>query len=478
MNIFISHSSVNAGLAQKLCKDIEDEGHKCFIAPRDIRLGHEYASEIVIGIDSSDVMVLLLSKEANESPHILREVERAVSKSIPIILYKLEEVELSKSMEYFLMTHQWINASEAGFAEIVKSINELAGIKTADNKVENVKADTTTKNKKKNILPIVVGGSALVISVAIIVGSFIVKSGNAGSEKEDKEGTSISSQQSDELDTNISSNNENVVTKVKVGDEVVFGRYNNADIVWYVLKTSDDGKEAVLISKDILTMKGFNASKEKTCGKYNGESQSFSDSPAKTDMKIQAHAYGENSWEISTIRTWLNSSEKNVIYTDIIPESRRFTDGVNGYDKEPGFLYGFTEEERNIIIEQTIKTEGNMFSDKEIIETQDKVFLLSLDELEWFEGTGISIYAKPTTEAIAQDKSVTYTGTMREGYETDTLLWRLRTPVEDSPSKCYMVSIDSASAITDGSFYVSADGFGIRPAVTVDLTTDILKKVK
>lgn len=59
-------------------------------------------------------MVLLLSKEANDSPHVLREVERAVSKNIPIIIYKLEEVTLSKSLEYFIMMHQWID-TERGF---------------------------------------------------------------------------------------------------------------------------------------------------------------------------------------------------------------------------------------------------------------------------------------------------------------------------------------------------------------------------
>jgi len=466
LNIFISHSSVNAGLAQKLCKDIEDAGHKCFIAPRDIRLGHEYASEIVIGIDNSDVMVLLLSKEANASPHILREVERAVSKSIPIILYKLEEVELSKSMEYFLMTHQWINASEAGFAEIVKSINELDGKNNKDDKPESTPVAEPQNKVFKSILPMVIGVSALVISIAIIVGSFIVKSGN----KHNSESTMIEHNEDSSSEDNMEASiDSQTIKNAKLGEEVVFGRYNNADIVWYVIKISEDGKEAVLLSKDILTMKGFNPSKEKW-GLYNGENQVFSDALAHTDMKVQAYAYGENSWETSTIRKWLNSSEKKVEYTDFIPESKRFADGMNGYDVEPGFLYNFTEEERNLIIEKTILTEGNMLSDKEIIETNDKVFLLSVDEVEWLKDAGISIFAKPTEEAIKQDETYMYSKTIKEGYETDTLLWRLRTPVNDSPSKCYMVSIDSASEPIDGSFYVGAEGFGIRPAITVDLT--------
>ena len=68
----------------------------------------------------------MLSKESNTSPHVLREVERAVSKNIPIIVYKIENVQLSKSLEYFLMTHQWMDASdEKDFERIWESVDSL-----------------------------------------------------------------------------------------------------------------------------------------------------------------------------------------------------------------------------------------------------------------------------------------------------------------------------------------------------------------
>lgn len=67
--------------------------------------------------------MLLMSNSANQSPHVLREVERAVSKSVPILVYKLEEVEPTKSMEYFLMTHQWVNAKQKGdYSEIMNFV--------------------------------------------------------------------------------------------------------------------------------------------------------------------------------------------------------------------------------------------------------------------------------------------------------------------------------------------------------------------
>lgn len=126
MQIFLSHSSKNAGAAAEICRLLEESGTKCFIAPRDIRTGREYAEEIVNGLDASAAVILLMSKEANHSPHVLREVERAVSRSIPILVYKLEEVALSKSMEYFLMTHQWVASQDKdGYEQILSFAADL-----------------------------------------------------------------------------------------------------------------------------------------------------------------------------------------------------------------------------------------------------------------------------------------------------------------------------------------------------------------
>ena len=82
MYIFISHSSSDYKVAEEVCNLLEQEGHKCFLAPRDIRSGYEYAEEIMNGIEKSDVMLLLMSKEANQSPHVLREVERALAQKV------------------------------------------------------------------------------------------------------------------------------------------------------------------------------------------------------------------------------------------------------------------------------------------------------------------------------------------------------------------------------------------------------------
>jgi len=54
--------------------------------------------------------VLVFSSYSNKSPHVMREVERAASKGIPILPLRIEDVPPSKSMEYFISRTHWLDA--------------------------------------------------------------------------------------------------------------------------------------------------------------------------------------------------------------------------------------------------------------------------------------------------------------------------------------------------------------------------------
>ncbi len=55
-------------------------------------------------------MVLILSSHANVSPQVLREVERAVNRGIPVLPLRIEDFDLSDSLEYFLSSAHWLDA--------------------------------------------------------------------------------------------------------------------------------------------------------------------------------------------------------------------------------------------------------------------------------------------------------------------------------------------------------------------------------
>ena len=97
LDAFISYSSKDKTAADAACAVLERAGIRCWIAPRDIRPGQEYGHSIIEAIDQCRVMVLIFSANANDSRQTHREIERAVSKGIPIIPLRIEEVVPTKS---------------------------------------------------------------------------------------------------------------------------------------------------------------------------------------------------------------------------------------------------------------------------------------------------------------------------------------------------------------------------------------------
>src|SRR6185503_8762067 len=109
-DVFISYSADDKPIADAMCSTLESKGIRCWIAPRDILPGMDGGGSITDAIASSRVMVLLLSSNSNASQQVKREVERAVNKEVIVIPFRIEDVTLSKSLEYQLSLTHWMDA--------------------------------------------------------------------------------------------------------------------------------------------------------------------------------------------------------------------------------------------------------------------------------------------------------------------------------------------------------------------------------
>jgi pSer/pThr/pTyr-binding forkhead associated (FHA) protein len=109
-HVFVSYSSKDKPTADAVCAELESHGIRCWVAPRDILPGHDWGGSIIEAINGSRVMVLIFSANANTSPQIKREVERAVSKGIPVIPFRIEDVAPVATLEYFISTPHWLDA--------------------------------------------------------------------------------------------------------------------------------------------------------------------------------------------------------------------------------------------------------------------------------------------------------------------------------------------------------------------------------
>src|ERR1700732_243968 len=107
---FISYSNLDKVQADATCAVLEASGIRCWIAPRDIVPGAEWGEAIILAINQCRVVILIFSSNANESPQIRREVERAVSKGIPVVPVRIEDIVPTDALAYFMDSVHWLDA--------------------------------------------------------------------------------------------------------------------------------------------------------------------------------------------------------------------------------------------------------------------------------------------------------------------------------------------------------------------------------
>jgi hypothetical protein len=122
-DIFISYSSKNHLVADELCAILESKNIRCWIAPRDAPVGKPWAASIMRAINRSRAMVLILSAESNRSGQVQREVDRAVEKQIPIVALRIEDVQLSEPLEYYISIFQWKDALNRPIHDLLADVS-------------------------------------------------------------------------------------------------------------------------------------------------------------------------------------------------------------------------------------------------------------------------------------------------------------------------------------------------------------------
>ena len=127
--VFLSHASQDKALAEAVRSMLEAAGVCCWIAPRDVMAGRPYAGQLTEAVRTSQIALLILSRESNRSKHVLREIYQAAYFQIPILTFRVEEIKPSDDLAYFLLVDHWLNATpgspESHFPELRTQILAL-----------------------------------------------------------------------------------------------------------------------------------------------------------------------------------------------------------------------------------------------------------------------------------------------------------------------------------------------------------------
>jgi hypothetical protein len=109
-DVFISYSQNDKSIADATVAWLEGKGIRCWIAPRDILPGAEWAASIVEAVRAARLIVLIFSTSARSSRPIEREVGLAANAGKVIIPMRVENVPLGDTFEYYLGTFHGLDA--------------------------------------------------------------------------------------------------------------------------------------------------------------------------------------------------------------------------------------------------------------------------------------------------------------------------------------------------------------------------------
>jgi hypothetical protein len=92
-DVFVSYASQDTAVANSIVESLEGQGLKCWIAPRDVKPGAQYADAIVRAINETRAVVLVMSGSAVDSAHVALAIEGAASKHI--IAFRIDTAPLN-----------------------------------------------------------------------------------------------------------------------------------------------------------------------------------------------------------------------------------------------------------------------------------------------------------------------------------------------------------------------------------------------
>jgi len=169
-DVFISYSSENKSIANDVLSTLESRSIRCWIAPRDIPPGKLYGAALINAIKSAQIMVLVLSKGTNHSEYVVRELNEAVANGLTIISFRIEEVEPSENLGFYINSTQWLNAIDPPMKihlnKLADSVEALLSVGEND-QLPAAGSVYPEPVKKRRVIP--TWAIALIVTAAVVI---------------------------------------------------------------------------------------------------------------------------------------------------------------------------------------------------------------------------------------------------------------------------------------------------------------------
>ena len=120
--VFISYSTKDTDIANALLEVLESYGLNCWMAPRNIPKGAQWAEEIDKAIQNARVFVVIISSHSVESKQVPKEIALAVTACESIFPFRIDDTGLQGTFRYYLSDYQFTDAT----SDAKQKMTELA----------------------------------------------------------------------------------------------------------------------------------------------------------------------------------------------------------------------------------------------------------------------------------------------------------------------------------------------------------------
>lgn len=150
--VFVSHSSRDKHIVEKICKYLEGNGIDFWVDKEDIPAAKDFRGAIMRAIESEDckALLLMLSFGSASSKDVDTEIAIARDADKPIIVYKIHKIDIDRRLgvlSYDIRRSQVIDASSDPLDD--RKLGELVKTLSEDQKI-HIDIETAYKNKLKD----------------------------------------------------------------------------------------------------------------------------------------------------------------------------------------------------------------------------------------------------------------------------------------------------------------------------------------
>ena len=193
-DVFISYSHKDKQIADAVCARLEQEGIRCWYAPRDIVPGADWAESIIRSIESVKVMIIIFTDHSNASKQVLNEISNAVNAGVTIVPFRLTSEPPTRGIQYYFTAVHWLDAVDRPLKSSIEelctrvkgmlALNGQAGSEQKETRTDSTgnpkkTADSGRTGKPRWLIPAIL---AVVLLVGSVAGLFLsgVLGGNKG----------------------------------------------------------------------------------------------------------------------------------------------------------------------------------------------------------------------------------------------------------------------------------------------------------